>query len=135
MCKFEVAMTKVLRIKLLLLTTIYFLLSVGFGISTHYCHGNLSSVSYFTSTPDCECGDGLTEMGCCQTIEKIFQLDDESIVPQVLESQFAQLSPVVEHVISIKSKAPDSKIIYQPIVHSGNAPPIYILISSLIFYA
>ena len=128
-------MTRVLRINVLLLTTIYFLLSVGFGVRSHYCHGNLSSVSYFTSLPDCECGDGLDEIGCCQTIEKIFQLNDESIVPQVLESQFAQLSPVVEHVISLKAEAQDSKIIYQHYAHSGNPPPIYILISSLIFYA
>jgi hypothetical protein len=135
MFKFAISMTKALRINILLLTTTYFLLSVGFGVSTHYCHDNLKSVSYFAASPDCECGDELSDLGCCRTVEQLIQLDDESILPQLLEAQFAHASSVVEHELRPHVNRLDPTCLGQACLLGESGPPIYIINSSLIFYA
>lgn len=76
MRNFEIVKTK-LNLPAIFLTALYLMLSIGIGIKSHYCHGELASVSYALSSPDCACGDESSEMTCCSTIERFYQLDDD----------------------------------------------------------
>jgi hypothetical protein len=122
------------KFNLLFFAAFYLLLSFGFGIKIHYCHGNLSSISYVTSLSNCECSDESTIMPCCNDVEKLFQLDEKTRLPEIFHPEFNNFIAgncplIVDNIESIE-------------IHGSNelevidrGPPKYIKFSSLIFYA
>lgn len=127
-------MTGFLRFRLFALAALYMLLSIGFGVKLHYCHGNLSSVSYVTSTPACSCEKGFREMKCCSDVQQFYQLDEETMIREVIQNDV--------FVIGNAHISEENEIPVSTVVISGlNAepeyafPPKYISNHSLIFYA
>lgn len=133
MINFVQVMETIRRGFILIFTATYFLLSVGLGITVHYCHGDLSSVSYITSSPECECENGSMDMACCSTIQQYYQLDEEGLtttadislsIPIISEDFRNEFVPYAEERTRI--------ILDQVMVES---PPKYILFSKLVLYA
>jgi hypothetical protein len=58
-----------------LLAIIYFSVSSGMVMSTHYCMGKLSSVNLSSNTKKCGCGMS-EKKGCCRTESKLIKLED-----------------------------------------------------------
>ena len=122
------------KFNLIFFATFYLLLSFGFGIKIHYCHGNLSSVSYVTSLSNCECGDESNIMSCCTDVERLFQIDEKTRLPKMLHPEF--ISNCVTETPLVVDKYETTEIQFSNelgIIDRG--PPKYIKFSSLIFYA
>lgn len=132
MRNFEFVKTK-LNLPAIFLTALYLLLSIGIGIKTHYCHGELASVSYALSSPDCACADESSEMSCCSTIERFYQLDEDIRLNQkelssinINQSLFATNSFVEDEFLEIIPVSDEVELSFVP---------CYILNKALILYA
>jgi hypothetical protein len=65
---------------------LYFALTVGMTVSTHFCGGRITSVQMLPVVPKenpCGCEESTTPDDCCKTEIKSIQLNDEQIVVQV----------------------------------------------------
>ena len=65
------------RIASILVLFILIASTVGVVINKHYCGGNLASISLFSSSGPCGCGDKNMDEGCCQDKASIVQLDED----------------------------------------------------------
>lgn len=122
------------HISLYLIAISYLLISTGFGLKVHYCHGDITSISYIVSSPICACDDGLSDMTCCNTEEKFYQLQEETL-PQFQSSIDLNLFPLISTLYQEGDqeirKALDLELIEIVDIHP---PPIYLIKSSFIFY-
>jgi hypothetical protein len=64
------------RITSILLSILIISLSAGVTINTHFCGGNLESVSFYQDK-DCCCGDGEMESNCCSNETIQYQTDQQ----------------------------------------------------------
>ena len=128
-------MTKINRIYLILLSAVYLLLTVGFGIRAHYCHGDLSSITYVTVSPDCDCGDEDAEMSCCTTIDQYFQFTEVGLISDKKEKISCPIA--FAEVLCFECIEESQEIVKIGItsVENGSPPKKYILHSSLILYS
>ena len=132
---FESIMTKSLRISTLIFGVFYLALSLGFGIRTHYCHGDLSSIAYISSSLDCLCGDENGEMGCCSTEEIIFQLKEVSLVPELPQLSFDQVATVLPEIKYVCFIPESTSHVVSDLLPGDSGPPRYIKHRSLLFYS
>ena len=133
MLNFEIV-TIILRIKLFSLASLFLLTSIGFGVKLHYCHGNLSSITYITSLPVCDCAGEIRSMECCADVEQFYQLDKETIIPKLIQpiAFFPQHSDL--QIVSLKN--PTERNLPSVTIDPDNSgPPLYLEFHSLIFYA
>jgi hypothetical protein len=64
---------------------IYFILTVGMTVSTHFCGGKITSVQVLPFIPKedtCGCDDTTTTDDCCKTEIKTVHLNDDQITVQ-----------------------------------------------------
>ena len=67
------------RIFTVFVVLIFLVGNIGLTVSSHYCGGHLSDVSfYFAAT--CGCGDSQMDSDCCQTKSDFVQLDEDFTV-------------------------------------------------------
>jgi len=82
---------------ILLVMLVYLGVSTGFTVNIHYCFGQLSSVS-FSSTTECSCGSSL-KYHCCKTDSlKIGLKDKYQLRHAVLLQEAVSLQPVQQYV-------------------------------------
>ncbi len=115
---------------------IYFVLTVGMTVATHFCGGKIVSVQVLPIVPKenpCGCDDATTSNSCCKTEIKSLQLNDEQIAvhadqqssPQTDVNLWADksieelFSSISVHIVLPTNSPPDS-------------PPSYILHCSLL---
>ncbi len=129
-------MKTLLRTSSLLLASFYLLISLGFGLKAHYCHGDLSSISYIASVNDCDCGDPSMEMKCCSNKEQFFQFDEELVLNSNKEVRFELLSAGESiQVINISTDQLELGDDLNLEVIPDQGPPLFIKHTSLILYA
>ena len=112
----------------------YLMVSTGVGLQVHYCHGDVTSISYIGASPICACDSDESEMSCCSTEENFYQFQEESLI-QIQETLKLELFPsIVEIAQDDRSRYnPESKFLLQEHLDI-NAPPIYLVKSAFIFY-
>lgn len=122
-----------LNLPAIFLTALYLMLSIGIGIKTHYCHGELASVSYALSSPDCACADESSEMSCCSTIERFYQLDEDIRLNQneLTSVDFNLVLAVSDYIL--EDQIPENVRFADEV--ELNFVPGYILNKALILYA
>jgi hypothetical protein len=79
------------RIVASILLLIYFAVSTGLIISTHYCMGELDSteIGYVASDTCGRCGMETDEAnGCCHDEFKVVKLDTDQLVAKILQANF-----------------------------------------------
>jgi hypothetical protein len=110
---------------------IYFILTVGMTVSTHFCGGKITSVQVLPFIPKedaCGCDDATTPGDCCKTEIKTVQLNDEQIAvhvnqpssPQTAVTLWAETSTeIVLSSHAVREVVPASS--------PPDSPPLYIL--------
>ena len=128
-------MTKKIQIFALFLSAFYLTLSIGFGLRAHYCHEDISTISYASIAIECECGDESADMSCCSTVEEYFQFDEEIILTEegtfVLDGLYPEVKNFQLQIVDQETKSIQSTTYL--IVDNG--PPKYLKHTSLILYA
>ena len=129
-------MSKANKIYVVLLSAVYLLLTVGFGLRTHYCHGDISSITYVTASPDCECGDEESEMSCCTTVDQYFQFSEIGVISQSYKKIPAPIDGTsIVHADFIPQRSYNFIDVQSFDQEVSGSPPRYILHSSLILYS
>ena len=135
MCNFDPSMTTKNQIFALFLSVFYLSLSIGFGLRAHYCHEDISSVSYASISLECECSEDALDVSCCTTVEQYFQFDEEIILRN---DKSIDLSAKLHEVKNFQLDLIEQETTtFQPttflVVDYG--PPKYLKHTSLILYA
>ena len=124
-----------LKIFSVFLASFYLVLSFGFGIRAHYCHGDLSSITYVGISHDCSCGDQEIEMSCCSNVEEFVQFDEELVLNQFKNISIDADLPFNEYDDLTEEKDVARNFDYQIKDFNSESPPLYIQNVSLILYA
>ena len=107
----------------------YFIVSSGFTINTHFCGGKLKTVSLFNQTEKSCCGSKKASKGCCHDTKSFIKVKDvqESNNNSVLTSKqikIAEFNSLVYDILSViyegsevsitSKKVPDPPTLYKP---------------------
>lgn len=120
------------------LVIIYFLLSAGLQLRTHYCHGKLESVKVLVEADKCCCGDNEMKSNCCSdeilsfeadmdyhlTTESRISIDHYQIITKILVS-------FIDNTIEAEENKFDKRDFESP---PTPKQPIWLLNSSFTFY-
>lgn len=73
----------------IILSIIYFSLSISASINLHYCGGKIAHVSLIGETQNCCCGPGTTDYSCCndENIQLELDIDQKQIINQNINFQ------------------------------------------------
>jgi hypothetical protein len=114
---------------ILIFAFLYFIVSSGFIINTHFCGGKLKAVSLFNQTEKGCCGSKKASKGCCHDSKSFIKVKDvqESNSNSVLTSKqikIADFNSLVYNILSvvysdcktdtISKKIPDLPFLYKP---------------------
>ena len=69
---------------------VYLLLSTGFQVSAHYCHGDLESIRVLIESNSCCCGDSEMSDNCCKNENLSFEADIDNHIG--VENKFKQIA-------------------------------------------
>lgn len=107
----------------------YFVVSSGFTINTHFCGGKLKTVSLFNQTEKGCCGSKKASKGCCHDSKSFIKVKDvqESNSNSVLTSKqikIAEFNSLAYDILSViyagskvsitSKKIPDPPTLYKP---------------------
>jgi len=112
----------------------YLLVSTGFGLKVHYCHDDITSISYIVLSPECACDEELSELDCCSTEEKFYQFQEESLV-KIEQSLDSEITPWPKEIDQYDRKIinDESNFLYKEVIDI-QAPKIYLIKSAFIHY-
>jgi hypothetical protein len=115
---------------------IYFALTVGMTMATHFCGGKIASVKmlpFIPKTSSCDCDDATTPDNCCKTEIKSFQLNNEQIAVHADQPSSPQTDVNLWVDKSIEELFSSNSIhIVLPTNSPPDSPPSYILHCSLL---
>jgi len=98
----------------------YLAISTGVAISTHYCMGRVSSVTFFRYSDKCgKCGMTTTG-GCCKDELRIFKLVDSH---KIISNNINLNSPVSFFNNSYKNFDSDLRFSTDHVISNNNSPP------------
>jgi hypothetical protein len=114
---------------ILIFALLYFVVSSGFTINTHFCGGKLKTVSLFNQTEKGCCGSKKASKGCCHDTKSFIKVKDvqESNNNSVLASKQIKISDfnslgynilsviyLTSNVAITSKKVPDPPTLYKP---------------------
>lgn len=114
---------------ILIFALLYFVVSSGFTINTHFCGGKLKTVSLFNQTEKGCCGSKKASKGCCHDSKSFIKVKDvqESNNNSVLTSKqikIAEFNSLAYDILSViyagskvsitSKKIPDPPTLYKP---------------------
>lgn len=126
-------------------TCYYMMICVGLTLTVHFCGGMLAGVSAITqvevnnSTPDpeaCCVAKAKANKDCCNdAIIDLSEVKDDSLFSSYdLSEQFVTVIPELPSII-FKTIEFENKVALPNYTFQSNAPPLYKLYSTYIFYA
>ena len=114
----------------------YFVLTVGMTVATHFCGGKITSVQMLPIVPkenSCGCNDATTPDNCCKTEIKSLQLSNEQIAVQVDQQSSPQTGVNLWMDTSIEALFSSNSIrTVFPACSPPDSPPSYILHCTLL---
>ena len=114
---------------ILIFAMLYFCITSGFSINTHFCGGKIKTVSLFNQTEKGCCGSKKASKGCCHDSKTFIKVKDfqESNNNLVITSQIIKVTDfnsLVYNILSvvysdcktdtISKKIPDLPFLYKP---------------------
>lgn len=120
-----------------IIASAYLLLTSGFALSLHYCHGELTEVGFTEASCCCAPSHGESDSGCCTDQELILLADLEE---QALTSP-TQIIPVfsgIEHaIVHLTEPLIIASNTTHDWVYADNSPPpkIYLQHFPLVLYS
>lgn len=129
----------------IIFTCYYLIICVGLTLTVHFCGGSLASVSATSSEVVCEmqisqgscCVKKIATIpGCCNdAVVDLSEVDEESLLHDTaIEKQFIAIIPDVVCYF-FKSTKLQNKIALPNYTFQSNAPPLYKLYGTYIYYA
>ena len=111
------------KITTILFLFIYFVLTVGMTVSTHFCGGKITSVQmlpFMHKEDTCGCDDSAIPDGCCKTEIKTVHINGEQIAVQVEQPSSYQTDIALWANVSFEALS--SSNIYRMIVPESSPP-------------
>jgi hypothetical protein len=106
---------------ILIFAFLYFIVSSGFIINTHFCGGKLKAVSLFNQTEKGCCGSKKASKGCCHDSKSFIKVKDVLTSKQIKIADFNSLVYNILSVVysdcktdTISKKIPDLPFLYKP---------------------
>lgn len=126
-------------------TCYYMMICVGLTLTVHFCGGMLAGVSAITqvevnddapATEACCVAKAKTNKDCCNdAIIDLSEVKDDSLFSSVdLSEQFIAVIPELSSIV-FKTIVFENKVALPNYTFQSNAPPLYKLYSTYIFYA
>ncbi|QQS28964.1 MAG: hypothetical protein IPM47_19355 [Sphingobacteriales bacterium] len=123
------------KIAVILLMFLYLIPAIGVTISTHYCGGKVTSVSFnpFDTKHKCPCGSKKMKKNCCKDETTTFKLEDEQRKTQQVFCNFIKIKisdfqPALTSNLTFNYRSP---LLFTEFDHSAHPPddlkhPLYI---------
>lgn len=111
------------KISHIAITLLLVILTMGFSVSKHYCHGTLVKVSLFAEYPvGCQDdGNACSMGGCCHDEHQVFQMHESYTTPVVYDS--VQFFPVTLAMIDFLRPVVFQSISLDHFSLAGSPPP------------
>lgn len=127
----------------IVLTCYYMVISLGLTLTIHFCGGSLAGVSTVTEKVTCEivveetcCAEEpLLDEGCCSdSVVDFSDVDSDVVFLSNSLKLFTIASPAYHYVVFFKA-VNKTKLALPNYTYQSNAPPLYKLYQSYIYYA
>jgi hypothetical protein len=121
----------------ILFTLFYILISSGFPVAIHYCHGKIESVKLTSSDTGCCCGMDKMSKNCCKTVHYSLKANIDNQVAsyfQWVETLTGYTANQHSTVVAPELKSQAVALNRDDLPPPGK-PPIWLVNCSLIYYS